>query len=44
MRIGVDVGGTKLEIIAIDGSGLEVLRRSVTKPRGINEGTVEAIR
>ena len=44
MRIGVDVGGTKLEIVAIDGSGAVVLRRRVPTPRGSYEGTLEAIR
>jgi fructokinase len=44
MRIGVDVGGTKLEIIAIDRGGVEVLRHRVATPRGSYEGTIEAIR
>jgi fructokinase len=44
VRIGVDVGGTKLEIIAIDRSGNEVLRHRVPTPRGSYEGTLEAIR
>ena len=44
MRIGVDVGGTKLEVIAIDDEGAEVLRRRVATPRGSYEGTLAAIR
>ncbi len=44
MRIGVDVGGTKLEVIAIDRDGREVLRRRVATPRGSYDGTLEAIR
>jgi fructokinase len=44
VRIGVDVGGTKLEIIAIDRGGVEVLRHRVPTPRGNYEGTIEAIR
>jgi fructokinase len=43
VRIGVDVGGTKLEVIAIEPSGREVLRRRVPTPRGDYEGTIEAI-
>lgn len=33
MRIGVDLGGTKIEIIAIDDHGAVVLRRRVPTPR-----------
>ena len=44
MRIGMDVGGTKLEVIAIDRGGAEVLRRRVATPRGSYEGTLDAIR
>jgi fructokinase len=44
VRIGLDVGGTKLEIIAIDRSGNEVLRHRVPTPRGSYEGTVESVR
>ena len=44
MRIGVDVGGTKLEVMAIDGRGGEVLRRRIATPRGSYEGTLDAIR
>ena len=44
MRIGVDVGGTKLEVIAIDHDGREVLRRRMATPRGSYEGTLGAIR
>ena len=43
MRIGVDVGGTKLEVIAIEPSGREVLRRRVQTPRGSYAGTIDAI-
>jgi len=44
VRIGVDVGGTKLEVIAIDHDGREVLRRRMATPRGSYEGTLDAIR
>ena len=43
MRIGVDLGGTKIEAIAIDGSD-ELLRRRVPTPRGDYAATVSAIR
>jgi fructokinase len=43
MRIGVDLGGTKIEAIAIDGTR-ELLRRRVSAPRGDYTGTVAAIR
>jgi fructokinase len=42
MRIGIDVGGTKIEGIAIDGSQ-ELARRRITTPRGDYEATVRAI-
>jgi len=44
VRIGVDVGGTKLEVIAIDHDGREVLRRRMATPRGSYDGTLDAIR
>lgn len=43
MRIGVDLGGTKIEAIAIDGS-IELLRRRVPAPRGDYAGTIAAVR
>ena len=43
MRIGVDLGGTKIEAIAIDGTR-ELLRRRVSAPRGDYAGTVAAVR
>lgn len=33
IRIGVDVGGTKLEVIALDTAGAEVFRHRVASPR-----------
>jgi len=33
VRIGIDLGGTKTEIIALDAAGREVLRRRVPTPR-----------
>lgn len=39
----MDLGGTKLEVVALDPSGKERLRTRVATPRGDYEGTVEAI-
>ena len=43
MRIGVDLGGTKIEAIALDEGNVERYRRRVPTPKGDYEGTVEAI-
>ena len=43
MRIGIDLGGTKIEAIALDGAGTELRRVRVATPRGEYEGTVAAI-
>jgi fructokinase len=43
MRIGIDLGGSKIEAIAIDGAN-ELLRRRVAAPRGDYAGTVAAVR
>lgn len=43
MRIGVDLGGTKIEIIALDARGEEVLRRRVPTPQGDYAATLQAI-
>jgi fructokinase len=42
-RIGIDLGGTKIEALALDGSGREVFRRRVPTPRGDYEATLAAI-
>ena len=42
-RIGVDLGGTKIEAIALDGSGHERFRRRVPTPRDDYEATLAAI-
>jgi predicted NBD/HSP70 family sugar kinase len=42
MRIGIDLGGTKIEAIALDGAR-EVLRRRVATPRGDYEATISAV-
>jgi len=43
MRIGIDVGGTKIEAVAIDDSGDIRLRRRVATPRGDYDATLRAI-
>jgi fructokinase len=42
MRIGIDLGGTKIEAIAIDGAR-EVLRRRVAAPRDDYDATISAV-
>ena len=34
VRIGVDLGGTKIEAIALDAAGVEIFRRRIATPRG----------
>ena len=43
MRIGIDLGGTKIEAIAIDGTR-EILRRRVHAPRGDYMATISTVR
>src|SRR5271168_2338359 len=43
IRIGVDMGGTKIEFIALDGDGRELRRHRIETPRFEYEGTVHAI-
>lgn len=43
MRIGIDLGGTKIEIVALDDSGRELIRRRVDTPRDDYAGTIRAI-
>lgn len=45
LRIGIDLGGTKTEAIALDrASGAELLRRRVATERGSYDGTIRVIR
>jgi fructokinase len=44
MRIGVDIGGTKIEAAALDRAGRMVVRRRVATPAGDYRGTVAAVR
>jgi predicted NBD/HSP70 family sugar kinase len=43
MRIGIDLGGTKIEGIALDGDGRTLVRQRVATPRGDYSGTLAAI-
>ncbi len=43
MRIGIDLGGTKIEGIALDRDGRELARRRIATPQGPYEETIAAI-
>ena len=43
-RIGVDLGGTKIEAIALDSQGLELERHRISAPRDDYQSTVLAVR
>jgi len=43
IRLGVDLGGTKLEIVALDADGRECLRRRVATPRDGYDATLAAV-
>ena len=43
VRIGLDLGGTKIEIAALDDAGRELVRRRIPTPSGDYEGTIAAI-
>lgn len=42
-RIGIDLGGTKIELIALDRDGHERLRRRIATPQGDYDGTLAAV-
>ncbi|OOF75706.1 fructokinase [Rodentibacter caecimuris] len=44
MRIGIDLGGTKIEIIALSHSGETLFRKRVPTPRGSYENTLSTIK
>jgi fructokinase len=44
MRIGLDLGGTKIEALALSAEGRELERIRIATPRGDYGGTLEAIR
>lgn len=43
MRLGIDLGGTKIEIVAMDTQGLELFRHRIDTPRGSYRGIVDAL-
>ncbi|HEB60115.1 MAG TPA: ROK family protein [Gammaproteobacteria bacterium] len=43
IRIGIDLGGTKIAAIALDGDGRELIRRRIATPRGDYAATVAAV-
>ncbi|NIF23437.1 fructokinase [Candidatus Pantoea multigeneris] len=43
MRIGIDLGGTKTEVIALSGQGVQLFRHRVDTPRNDYQGTVRTI-
>jgi fructokinase len=43
IRIGIDLGGTKIEALALDGSGATLYRQRLSAPQGDYRATVEAV-
>ena len=43
VAIGIDLGGTKIEIVALDEAGKELVRRRRPTPRGDYDATLEAV-
>ena len=43
LRIGIDLGGTKIELAAFDATGTEHLRRRIDTPAGDYDATVAAV-
>ncbi len=43
LRLGIDLGGSKIEIIAFDADGRERLRRRIPTPQADYQATVEAV-
>ena len=44
MRIGIDLGGTKIEGIVLDDEGEEIIRHRIATPQGDYLGTLQAIK
>src|SRR5580765_555773 len=42
-RIGVDLGGTKIEAIALDPQGRELFRKRIPSPQGSYQATLDAV-
>ena len=43
MRIGIDLGGTKIEGIALDDAGQELYRKRIDAPQGSYHKTLHAL-
>lgn len=43
MRIGIDLGGTKIEGIALNDAGKEIFRKRIDAPQAVYQNTVDAI-
>ena len=43
VAIGIDLGGTKIEIVALDATGAELIRRRRPTPRGDYDATLETV-
>ena len=43
MRIGIDLGGTKIEGVALSESGVELFRQRVATPQGDYRATLQSI-
>ena len=43
MRIGIDIGGTKIEGIALDAAGRILFRERIPTPAGEYDATVSAV-
>ncbi len=43
MRIGIDLGGSKIETLALDDEGVELSRRRSATPRGDYDGTIRVM-
>jgi fructokinase len=43
LRIGIDIGGTKIEALALDTAGREVFRKRVPTPRGDYAATIAVV-
>jgi len=44
VRIGIDLGGTKIEALALDRAGREIFRKRIPTPRGDYAATIAAVR
>jgi len=42
-RIGIDLGGTKIEALALDAAGIATFRRRIPAPRGDYAATLAAV-